>query len=63
MAKFGLFGGNFEEPLQTYEGERMIWDAGKEYVQIISGSLKGGGEVRTVAVVRLDRGQSMKEIQ
>jgi hypothetical protein len=39
----------------------MIWDAGQEYVQIIAGDV-AHGNTRTVAVIRLDRGQSVKEM-
>ncbi len=62
MAKFGLFVGDIEQPLRTYEGDRMIWDTGKEYVQITTGNAASGIS-RTVAVIRLDKGQSLKEIK
>ena len=61
MAKFGLFGGNVQYPMQEYEGDRMIWDAGKEYVQIVAGDVDRG-TARTVAIIRLERGQSLKEM-
>ncbi len=32
MAKYGLFGGNLKDPMQTFEGDSMAQD--KEYVYI-----------------------------
>lgn len=61
MKKFGLFGGNVRVPMQRYEGDQMVWDANREYVQIIAGDTTQGN-TRTVAVIRLDKGQSVKEL-
>jgi hypothetical protein len=61
MAKFGLYGDKGRVPIQRYEGDRMIWESGKEYVQIVAGDVDRG-TARTVAVIRLERGQSVKEM-
>jgi len=57
MAKFGLFVGNVEQAQQTYDGERMVPRG--EYVDIIVGS---GTNRKVVATIKLDAGQSVKEI-
>lgn len=59
MPKFGLFGGNIEQPMQTYEGDRMV-PREAEYVDIVVGT---GQNRRVVATVRLEKGQSVKELK
>lgn len=49
------------KPASGAPGDYMIWDAGKEYVQIVAGDMNRG-TTRTVAVIRLDKGQSVKEM-
>jgi hypothetical protein len=58
---YGLFGGNLEDPMQTYEGDEMVQS--NEYVYIwrvetVSGTHKG----TQVAAIHLGPGQSVKEI-
>jgi hypothetical protein len=64
MPKFGLFGGNVEKPMQTYEGDRM--DQNKEYVYIYKKEPMRAGDrlqrERQVAAIKLADGQSVKEI-
>jgi hypothetical protein len=61
MAKFGRFGFGKKEPSETYEGDRMQLEKG--YVKI----LRGGSDLidlqteQLVAVIHLDKGQSVRE--
>jgi hypothetical protein len=65
MAKYGLFGGNVEKPMQTYDGDVM--DQDKEYVYIYKyeGTVAGGSvkRRRQVAAIKLGPGQSIKEME
>ncbi len=61
MAKFGLFGGNLQTPMQEYEGDKM--EENGEYVYIYKEESEGGNRRRhQVAAIRLDHGQSVKEV-
>jgi dTDP-4-dehydrorhamnose 3,5-epimerase-like enzyme len=62
MSKYGLLNGNAKDPMRKVEGDKLIWDSGKEYVQIIRGRA-ASGTTKTVAAIRFDRGQIVKEIQ
>ena len=55
MAKYGLFAGNVKDPLQTYDGDKMLQNG--DYVYIY----KTGGE--QVAAVKLGEGQCVKKIE
>jgi hypothetical protein len=63
MAKFGRFGFGKKEPSETYEGDRIKLEKG--HVKI----LKGAPDIldlqaeQLLAVIRLDRGQSVREIE
>ena len=62
MAKFVLLNQGDTTPLQTYEGDYMQHQG--EYVTIRTYSKEGGsllGEV--VAAIRLDKGQSVKQLE
>ena len=66
MAKFGLFGGNVEKPMQQFEGERMVYyGSGANVIPAVDIQTKdqSSGTYRTVAVVRLAEGQCVKEIK
>jgi hypothetical protein len=56
--KYGLFGGNVKEPMQTYEGNALKQD--KEYVYIYR---RTGDTQQQVAAIHLAPGQSVKEIE
>jgi len=62
MAKFGRFEFGKNEPTETYGGDRMKFEKG--YVKILS----GGDELldlqteKIVAVIHLDKGQSVRKI-
>jgi hypothetical protein len=59
MLKFGLFAGNVEQRMQTYEGNRIVTrDA--EYVDVVVGT---GQNRKVVATIRLEKGQSVKELK
>lgn len=62
MAKFGRFGFGKKEPSETYEGDRITLENG--YVKIIRGgpSLIDLGTEQIIAVIHLDKGQSVREI-
>jgi hypothetical protein len=62
MARFGLFDGSNAKASQEYEGDKMSHgvNASAEYVEITTGT---GTNRRTVAVIRLAPGQSVKEIR
>jgi hypothetical protein len=60
MAKFGLFCGASPEPSQEYEGDYMKQNG--EYVTVFVRS-QGSLTDRQVAAIRLDKGQSVKEIK
>jgi hypothetical protein len=55
MAKFGLFKSGVPHAVDQYEGDRMIL-----YVQIVND--RPGDNVEIVAAIRLNKGQSVKEI-
>jgi hypothetical protein len=59
MAKFGLFDGNQEFPVQKYEGEKIVHHTA-EFVHIVTGD--GSGRAIN-AVIRLAPGQSVREIK
>ena len=59
MAKCGLFDGNQELPVQKYEGDRIV-HAGTEYVHVVTGE-RAGREIK--AIIRLNLGQSVREIK
>jgi len=54
MTKYGLFGGNVKEPMQTFEGDTMHQK--DEYVYIYKAK-------KQVAAIKLADGQSVKEIE
>jgi hypothetical protein len=60
MAKFGLYNQNQTRPYQTYEGDYMKQDG--EYVGIFNRSGDPSVADTQVAAIRLDKGQSVKEI-
>jgi hypothetical protein len=62
MAKFGRFGFGKKKPGETYEGDRMMLEKG--YVKIVRGgpSLIDLGTEQIIAVIYLDKGQSVREI-
>jgi hypothetical protein len=62
MAKFGRFEFGKVKPTETYEGERMVVEKG--YVKIVKGGPNYFGlqTEQTVAVVRLDRGESVRKL-
>jgi hypothetical protein len=62
MAKFGRFEFGEDSPSETYEGDRMKLEKG--YVKIIRGgqTLIDFETEHLIAVIHLDKGQSMREI-
>ena len=60
--KFGRFVFGNQEPSETYEGDCMTLEKG--YVKILRGipSLIDLGTEQIIAVIHLDKGQSMREI-
>jgi hypothetical protein len=56
MAKYGLFGGNLKDPMQTYEG--AIMKQVNEYVYIYDHE----NMKEQVAAIKLADGQSVKRI-
>jgi hypothetical protein len=61
MAKFGLLVPNIRRPQQVYEGDYMHRDG--EYVTIYKNPRNDGETAREVAAIRLDKGQSVREIE
>jgi hypothetical protein len=61
MAKFGLFASSIRRPQQVYEGDYMHQNG--EYVTIYRKPRNDDETAREVAAVRLDRGQSVREIE
>ncbi len=62
MARFGLFAPMANtRPLQEYEGDLMIQDG--EYVKILVTPKSENESGRQVAAIRLDKGQSVREIK
>jgi hypothetical protein len=59
MPKYGLFGGNQDEPMQTFEGDELEQNQGFVYVY-----RKGpaAGARRQVAAIKLADGQLVKEL-
>jgi hypothetical protein len=62
MAKFGRFEFGKDKPSETYEGDHMMLEKG--YVKIIRGGLEliDFETEHLIAVIHLDKGQSMREI-
>jgi hypothetical protein len=62
MAKFGRFEFGKDKPSETYEGDRMRLEKG--YIKIIRGELElpDFQTEQVIAVIHLDKGQSMREI-
>jgi rRNA processing protein Krr1/Pno1 len=58
MAKFGLFDGKLKEPHQEFEGDHLIISG--ETVSVMGKDDEGNQ--RTVAVIRLAQGQSVKKV-
>jgi hypothetical protein len=64
MRKYGLFGGDSKEPLQTYEGDELVTN--KERVYIYRREKRPGSPIPKqvlVAAVHLAPGQSLKEVK
>lgn len=61
MPKYGLFTGPKKIPDQTFEGDYMLQDG--EYVKIQVKPKSDNDTGRTVASIRLDKGQVVKEIE
>jgi hypothetical protein len=63
MAKFGRFEFGKEEPTETYEGDRMQLEKG--YVKVMRGepNLIDLDAEELVAVIHLDKGQSVRELE
>jgi hypothetical protein len=59
MAKFGLFGGNVQQPFQTFEGDEMQQNGDHVYVYKRDSPSKR----HQVAAVKLADGQVVKEIE
>ena len=60
MAKYGLFYATGQAPLQQYDGDQMIQQ--REYVMIYKTSEQNEPR-RLVAAIRLDKNQSVREMQ
>ncbi len=61
MAKFGLFNTSARQPSNEYDGDYMKQNG--EYVTIFRRSPDPARLDDQVAAIRLDKGQSVKEIQ
>lgn len=61
MAKYGLFGGNLKDPMQTFEGTSMAQNG--DHVFIYQKEREGPGHGPQVAAVKLADGQVVKLIQ
>jgi hypothetical protein len=60
MAKFGLFNTDSGNPVQEYEGDYMKQNG--EYVTIFNRNQNTSMADNQVAAIRLDKGQSVKQI-
>ena len=60
MPKFGLFTGPKTTPDQTFEGDYMKQDG--EYVKILKHSTNSAVVDPQVAAIRLEKGQSVKQL-
>ncbi|MGB8323387.1 MAG: hypothetical protein WCE52_10545 [Candidatus Acidiferrum sp.] len=61
MTKFGRFEFGKEEPSEIYEGDHLKLE--KEYIKVIEGPALLDEEANhVVAVIHLDRGQSVRKI-
>jgi len=58
MAKYALFQGASQEPLQVYEGDYMYQDG--VFIKIVVSSYNGGEKL--VAAINLDKNQSVKKL-
>ena len=61
MAKFGLFDGRIKEPHQEFEGEYLVISGESGETVSVMGKDDEGNQ-RTVAVIRLAQGQSVKKV-
>jgi hypothetical protein len=61
MAKFGLFDGKLKEPHQEFEGEHLVISGESGETVSVMGKDDEGNQ-RTVAVIRLAPGQSVKKV-
>ncbi len=61
MAKFGLFDGRLKEPQQEFEGEYLVISGESGETVSVMGKDDEGNQ-RTVAVIRLAQGQSVKKV-
>jgi hypothetical protein len=61
MAKYGLFGGNLQDPMQTFEGDSIAQNG--DHVYVYATETKGGRTKNVqVAAVKLGDGQVVKKI-
>jgi len=58
MAKYALFEGSSQQPLQVYEGDDMYQDG--VFVKIVTSSYNEGE--RLVAAIHLDKNQCVKKL-
>jgi hypothetical protein len=64
MKKYGLFGGNLPNPMQTFEGDEIKQDGQFVYVYEKEPGTSGGpGQRHQVAALKLGDGQLVKEIK
>jgi len=65
MPKFGRFEFGKDKAAETYEGDRL--ELNKDYVKIVNGQPGMiellGDSTSVVAVIQLDKGQSVREIK
>jgi hypothetical protein len=59
MAKYGLFGGGFKDPMQTFEAGKIAQNGDYVYAYKTSGNSK----LEQVAAVKLGPGQVVKLIE
>ena len=60
MAKFGVFVGSVQSPLQEFEGDYMLLSG--EFVKIYRNARNSSEVDREVGVIRLDKGQCVREL-
>lgn len=60
MSKYGLFGGNLKDPMQTFEGDKIVQNGDHVYVYT---SPDGTHTQNQVAAVKLGPGQVVKLLE
>jgi hypothetical protein len=62
MAKFGRFTGSIDVAKEEYEGDYMMHNANSDYVHILHKSDRDNTGDYLVAVISLEKGESIRKI-